>query len=139
MRLFRIVNFMGALMTALIIITERFEGIWDRSIVAGVTSFEVIITHFVLQAAICFIQSLEVLAIAFFVFQMEYKGYLFIIWLFIYVQAIAGMSYGFWISSVSVNYSMANIIATGSFMPMILICGTRRTDQLRANVEYTIF
>lgn len=90
---------MGALLTALTIITERFEGIWDRSIVAGVTSFEVTITHFALQACVCVFQVIEVIVIAFVVFKMEYKGSIGLIWLFLYIQAIAGMSYGKFIRS----------------------------------------
>lgn len=114
---------MGSITTALIMITERFEGIWDRTIVAGVTTLEVSLTHFLLQAALCVLQVFEIMLLAFWIFKMPHAGSLAVIWLFLYAQAIVGMSYGLLVSSISVNYSMANFVITGSFLPMILVCG----------------
>lgn len=40
---------MGGIMTSQIIISDRHDGVWDRSIVAGVTALEITLTHFALQ------------------------------------------------------------------------------------------
>ncbi|CAG9862958.1 unnamed protein product [Phyllotreta striolata] len=118
-----IMFFMGAMMTSQIIITDRHDGVWDRSIVAGVTSMEITITHLVLQATICIFQTLELLIVVFAVYQQEYLGSLWLIYLMIYLQGICGMSYGFWVSVISTDHSMANTVLTGIFLPMMMLSG----------------
>lgn len=86
--------FMGAMMTSQIIITDRKEGVWDRSIVAGVTSLEITITHFILQAVLMVIQSSEILIMMFFVFQHTYVGNPVLIFLLSYLSGVCGMAYG---------------------------------------------
>lgn len=115
--------FMGAMMTSQIIITDRREGVWDRSIVAGVTSLEITLTHFILQASIMVIQSLEVLAMVFFVYQHTFVGNGFLIFFIAYLNGICGMAYGFWVSVICGDHSQANISVSGGFLPMMLLCG----------------
>ncbi|VEN54162.1 unnamed protein product [Callosobruchus maculatus] len=121
--LITIMFFMGAMMTSQTIITDRHDGVWDRSTVAGVTSLEITLTHFLLQASVSLVQALELIVMAFAVFQMEYIGQMWLIFLIVYMQGICGMSYGFWVSVISSDHSMANTILTGIFLPMMLLCG----------------
>ncbi|CAH1102725.1 unnamed protein product [Psylliodes chrysocephalus] len=118
-----IMFFMGAMMTSQIIITDRHDGVWDRSIVAGVTSLEITITHMVLQASICIFQTLELLVVVYAIYQQEYVGSLWLMYLMIYLQGICGMSYGFWVSVISTDHSMANTVLTGIFLPMMMLSG----------------
>lgn len=86
--------FMGTIITSTVILYERLEGIWDRSIVAGVTSTEIILSHFVLQASICLFHTIEVITIGFLVMPIEHKGSIALLWSMMYSQSIIGMSYG---------------------------------------------
>ncbi|KAL1498317.1 hypothetical protein ABEB36_009133 [Hypothenemus hampei] len=115
--------FMGSMMTSQIIITDRKEGVWDRSIVAGVTSLEITITHFILQAAIMLLQSSEVLLFIFGVYGYPYVGDFLTMFLIAYLGGICGMVYGFWVSVICEDHSQANISVTGGFLPMMLLCG----------------
>ncbi|CAG9829056.1 unnamed protein product [Diabrotica balteata] len=115
--------FMGAIMTSQIIITDRHDGVWDRSIVAGVTSLEITITHLVLQASICIIQTAELLIVVYLIYQQEYLGSLWLMYLMVYLQGICGMAYGFWVSVISTDHSMANTVLTGIFLPMMMLSG----------------
>lgn len=92
--IFRIIFFMGAIMTSQIIITDRHDGVWDRSIVAGVTSLEITITHFVLQACVLLVQVLEMLIMVYAVARQDYVGYMWLIYFIVYLQGLCGMSYG---------------------------------------------
>nr|XP_022905336.1 ABC transporter G family member 20-like isoform X2 [Onthophagus taurus] len=121
--LLSVVYFLTTTMTYSVIIQDRSEGVWDRSIVAGVTSAEIILTHFMTQSFIVCFQVIEVVIIAFVVYQIEYVGNLFLIALMIFLQGIGGMVCGFWISVVSKNQSMASILCTGMFFPVFLLCG----------------
>ncbi|CAG9829053.1 unnamed protein product [Diabrotica balteata] len=121
--LITIMFFMGAIMTSQIIITDRHDGVWDRSIVAGVTSLEITITHLVLQASICIIQTAELLIVVYLIYQQEYLGSLWLMYLMVYLQGICGMAYGFWVSVISTDHSMANTVLTGIFLPMMMLSG----------------
>ncbi|CAH0554397.1 unnamed protein product [Brassicogethes aeneus] len=118
-----LIFFMGAIITSQIIITDRCEGVWDRSIVAGVSSIEITLTHFALQACIVVLHTVELLVLTFNIFRMDYIGHMWVMGIILYTQGLCGMSYGFWISVISYNHSMANILTTGTFVPMIIICG----------------
>lgn len=86
--------FLGTTITSTIIITDRLEGVWDRSIVAGVTSLEILITHFLLQMFVIFLQMIEVVVITFGFYGMEYLGSIFAIVIIVALQGLCGMSYG---------------------------------------------
>ncbi|XP_050310195.1 ABC transporter G family member 23-like isoform X2 [Anthonomus grandis grandis] len=115
--------FMGSMMTSQIIITDRKEGVWDRSIVAGVTSLEITLTHFILQALIMVVQSAEVLVMVFWCYQYSFVGNFGVITFLTYLSGICGMAYGFWVSVICEDHSQANISVSGGFLPMMLLCG----------------
>jgi ABC-type multidrug transport system permease subunit len=115
--------FLMTLMTSQIIVTDRSEGLWDRSVIAGVSSLEISLTHFVFQVGIVAIYTAQALVITFAIFQLKVTGSLWTIALLTFLQGVAGVGYGFWISVISYNVTMANILTTGSFYIMILLSG----------------
>lgn len=88
--------FLGTTITSTIIITDRLEGVWDRSIVAGVTSLEILVTHFLLQMFIIVLQMIEIVVITFWFYGTEYIGSIFAIIIIVALQGLCGMSYGEW-------------------------------------------
>ncbi|XP_076266304.1 ABC transporter G family member 23-like isoform X2 [Rhynchophorus ferrugineus] len=115
--------FMGATMTSQIIITDRKEGVWDRSIVAGVTSLEITLTHFLIQAAVVLVQTMEILILIFGVYRYSFIGNPVLIIFIAYCAGICGMAYGFWVSAICGDHSQANISVSGGFLPMMLLSG----------------
>lgn len=93
---------MGAILTSQIIITDRCEGVWDRSIVAGVSSIEITLTHFALQACIVVLHTVELLVLTFNIFKMDYNGEMWVMGIILYIQGLCGMSYGKLICFVNV-------------------------------------
>ncbi|CAG9856407.1 unnamed protein product [Phyllotreta striolata] len=117
------IYFMGVIMTCTIILDEKIEGIWERSIVAGVTSLELSLSHLVFQTTFMVLMALELMAIVFFCFQQPYNGSLWLIFGIIYLQGLAGVVLGFGISVVSNNHVTANVIVSGIFNPLVLVSG----------------
>lgn len=91
---FRMLFFMGAMMTSQIIITDRKDGIWDRSVVAGITSLEIILTHFILQTAVMLVQTTEVILLIFVIYGYTYQGSVILIFIISFLSGICGMVYG---------------------------------------------
>lgn len=85
---------MGATNTSSVIITDRLEGVWDRSIVAGVSSLEILLTHFVTQFALVIVQTAIVVVLTFAIYQTEYLGNFGTIILLILLQGGCGMAFG---------------------------------------------
>lgn len=80
--------------TATIIVTDRIEGVWDRSVVAGVSVLEIVIVHFITQFLIIVVQSLEVLVITFGIMKADYTGSLITVTILIMLQGACGISTG---------------------------------------------
>ncbi|XP_044267238.1 ABC transporter G family member 20-like [Tribolium madens] len=118
-----IMFFLMTLMTSQIIVTDRSEGLWDRSIIAGVSSLEISLTHFIFQIGIVLIYTVITLTITFAIFKIPNIGSMWIITLITFFQGLTGVGFGFWISIISENVTMANVLTTGSFYIMILLSG----------------
>lgn len=76
------------------IISDRLGGVWGRSAVAGVSSFEIILTHFVTQFFIVALQVLALLILTFFIYKLEYEGNIFEILIILLNGGICGMTFG---------------------------------------------
>ncbi|XP_076173781.1 ABC transporter G family member 20 [Ptiloglossa arizonensis] len=114
---------LGTSVTSSIIITDRDSGVWDRSLVQGVTTAEILITHIISQIIVVTIQVVAALCYCFFVSNIDNEGSVFIvIWLTV-LEAVCGMSYGFLISVLCTSHTLVNYAAVGSFYPLLLLCG----------------
>ncbi|KAG5863187.1 hypothetical protein JTB14_030928, partial [Gonioctena quinquepunctata] len=116
--------FIGAIMTCQIIVEERHKGIWDRSIVTGVKALEIIITHFILLATISMIQVLALFIITYVAYHEIYLGSIFLMYLIVYLQAVCGMGFGFCVSVLSTDLTMATLLTAGMFFPMVILNGS---------------
>ncbi|XP_031844822.1 ABC transporter G family member 20 [Nomia melanderi] len=110
-------------MTSSIIITDRHSGVWDRTLVQGVTTGEILITHLITQMMVVVIKVTTTLCVCFFQFEMECKGSLTAAMWLALLGGICGMSYGFFISVMCTNHALVNYAAVGSFYPLILLSG----------------
>lgn len=54
--IYRIIFFLPAIVTSNLMITDRLEGVWERSAVAGVKAKEMLYVHIVLQTAVILLQ-----------------------------------------------------------------------------------
>ncbi|XP_014222492.1 ABC transporter G family member 20-like isoform X2 [Trichogramma pretiosum] len=119
-----IVFFLSTAVSAAIIIQDRAEGVWDRSLVQGVTTREILFSHIITQSFMIIIQVTMVLCVVFLHFRLDCKGSLLVVIMLTLEVSFSGMSYGFLISTLCNSHTVANFIATGSFYPIILLSGS---------------
>ncbi|KAL0861050.1 hypothetical protein ABMA27_009566 [Loxostege sticticalis] len=118
-----IIFFLPAVVTSTLLIGDRLEGVWERSAVAGVKPKEMLNVHIALQAAVIVLQTAEMMALSFLGYGMPSEGSVVTCGLLLFLQGICGMCYGFLLSIYCSSYTMSFFVATGSFYPMILLCG----------------
>ncbi|XP_025989491.1 ABC transporter G family member 20 [Solenopsis invicta] len=107
-----------------LIITDRLEGVWNRSMVQGVRTEEIVLSHILIQLVIVVIQITMMMLIFFVVWGVDYKGSIFVICFFLFLNGLCGLMFGFVISFVCNNHTLAHYVATGSFVPTLTLNGT---------------
>lgn len=115
--------FLATLITSTIFITDRLEGIWDRTLVAGISTTELLIAHILTQSVVMLLQCVEIVILAGVIFDTKNHGDNFTVVLLLLLLGFSGMLYGLFISIFCDSHTMANFMATGSFYPMIILCG----------------
>jgi len=115
--------FLATLITSTIFINDRLEGIWDRTLVGGIKPSEMLLAHIICQSTVMLIQCLEIVFLAAVVFETSNRGNDFTVVFLLMLLGFAGMCFGLFISIFCDSHTMANFMATGSFYPMIILCG----------------
>ncbi|XP_027200085.2 ABC transporter G family member 20-like [Dermatophagoides pteronyssinus] len=110
-------------LTALSLVLERKDGLLERSLVAGVNSFEFLISHIMTQTIVLSIQEVFMLATTFYIFKVPSRGPM--IWVFslTFFQGVAGVMFGLFISSLCADEVSAAMLGMGSFFPTIMLGG----------------
>lgn len=111
-------------LTAIALVQERKEGVLERSLVAGVTSTEFIMSHVITQLLVLHVQVLLLLIFTFLVFEIPSRGPFFWVILLTLLQSSCGMSFGLMISAMTKEETSATMLALGSFYPNLLLSGT---------------
>ncbi|XP_034471619.1 ABC transporter G family member 20 [Drosophila innubila] len=117
------VFFLATLMTAAVFISERMDGIWDRTLLAGVSATEMLWAHLLTQLIIMALQSFEVVMYIGIVFDTYNNGDTTTLIGLLTLTAFCGMLFGLFISVFCKSHTEANFVATGAFYPMIILCG----------------
>lgn len=88
------VFFLAALMTSAVFISERLGGVWDRTLVAGVSKIEMLWAHLLNQLVIMIFQSCEVIMYVGLIFDTYNKGSTGLLILLLTLNSFCGMLYG---------------------------------------------
>lgn len=104
-------------------ILVTFQGILDRSLVAGITLFEILFSHVITQFVVMCVQTALVLIFTILVFEITCNGDIINVIALTLLQGICGMCFGFVISAVCEVERNATQLALGSFYPIILMSG----------------
>lgn len=81
-------------LTALAFILERRDGLFERSLVAGVDTFQILIAHALTQIIVMIVQILLVLVFTFLVFDIPSRGPFIWVILLLLLQGCTGMAFG---------------------------------------------
>ena len=119
-----IVFLSSILFPGLTIIKERRERQLERSTIAGVKSYEVIIAHLIIHIVILTAQITFILFSAFFVFDLPLIGSIYLVFGLIFVQGLNGLVYSIAIASFCRNEIQALIIWLTTFSVVVILGGT---------------
>ncbi|CAG2114378.1 unnamed protein product, partial [Medioppia subpectinata] len=115
--------FATTVMTCHLLIKERSDGLVERSLVAGVTPFEFILSHIILQTLLLAIQVGLKLMVAFLVFAIPNSGSIVSAVTLTFLQGLCGLMFGLMISAVCHDEIYANTLGIGAFFPSVMIGG----------------
>ena len=119
------ISFLAAVaLTALAFVMERKEGLLERSLVAGVTSYEFLLSHVLTQLCVLVVQVILLLIFTFLVFEIPSEGPFIWVILLTLLQGSCGMAFGLMISALCKEENSATMLALGSFYPNLLLSGT---------------
>ena len=118
-----IIYFLAVALTGESFITERATGLLERSRVAGVQPSEILASHIITQCGVMIIQTAITLSFILLVFNIPCAGP--VAWLAVItlLQGLAGMSFGFLVSSLCDSEALAMQVSIGSFYPCLLLSG----------------
>lgn len=115
--------YIAAGVTVAIFIHDRKEGFWNRTLLAGVNSAEMMLAHIMIHTVILLIQVFEVIVLVGLVFQSENHGSFFIVTLMFALLGWSGIFFGLLLSCLCDNFMVANLVMTGVSQPMIVLAG----------------
>lgn len=119
------IGFLAAVpLTAMAMVTDRRNGLIERTMVTGVSMLKFLLSVIISQFLILVVQVSFVLFFVFLVFQTSYHGHFLLIFTLAIMQSLCGMCFGLLVSSVSTNETFATMLALGSFYPNLLLSGT---------------
>lgn len=115
--------YLGTLITCTVFINDRLDGIWNRSLVAGITTKEMLISHIVTQSCVVFCQCLETIILVLYVFGTKNNGSNLTFGGLLILNGICGMMFGIVISIFAGSHTTANFVTTGIYQPLVIFCG----------------
>lgn len=118
-----IIFFMAVALTSGSMIMERNEGILERSLVNGISGTELLFSQIITQFVIMMGQTILVLIVTFFVFNLTQEGSWGTVTAVTLLAGVCGMCFGFVVACVCDNERSATYLALGSFLPIVMLCG----------------
>uniref|UniRef100_A0A0P6D4K9 ABC transporter G family member n=1 Tax=Daphnia magna TaxID=35525 RepID=A0A0P6D4K9_9CRUS len=118
-----IVYNMAVALTAGVFITERKQGLLDRSLVAGVKMPEILLSYLINQFTVLVGQTALVFVVMLLVFNIPCQGNLAVAVLITLLQGLVGISFGLLISTGCDNEMGALSLSQASFLPLLVISG----------------
>ncbi|TRY76558.1 hypothetical protein TCAL_02660 [Tigriopus californicus] len=118
-----IIFFLALSLTGDIFVTERRDGLLDRSWIAGVLPSEILISHVFTQFLVLAGQTAITLVFIFLVFHIKCEGPVGWIVGLTLLQGTAGMCYGLFLSTIFNDVAATIQFSIGSFYPCLLLSG----------------
>ncbi|XP_032784335.2 ABC transporter G family member 20 [Daphnia magna] len=118
-----IIYFMGVSLTAGVFVSERKQGLLDRSLVAGVQMVEILTGYLVNQFTVMIGQTALVFLIMLLVFDTPCHGNLALAVLVTFLQGFVGMCFGLLIATMCEDEISALCLSMSSFLPALVISG----------------
>ncbi|XP_072759545.1 ABC transporter G family member 23-like [Anoplolepis gracilipes] len=116
--------FLAATLSTFLIISDRLEGVWDRSLVQGVKNREILLTHILIETILILIHITIIMCLIFPIWNLKCEGSFFHVFLLTFLSSLSGLMYGFVISVTCKNHVVANYASIGSMSILVILCGS---------------
>lgn len=110
-------------LTSLAFIIERRDGLYDRTLAAGVGHVQMLISHSIVQLLVMVVQISLVVFFTFVIYQVPSNGPFVWVFLLLLLQGLAGMSFGLMVSAICNEENTAIMMILGTFYPNLLLAG----------------
>lgn len=110
-------------LTALAFILERRDGLFERSLVAGVDTLQILIAHALTQIIVMVVQILLILVFTFLVFDIPSRGPFGWVVVLLLLQGCTGMAFGLVVSATCHQENTAVMMILGTFYPNLILSG----------------
>lgn len=110
-------------LTVAIFIHDRKEGFWNRTLLAGVTTSEMMLAHTMIQSVILIMQVAEVIFLVGVVFGVESRGSFTVVIVMFALLGWSGMFFGLLLSCFCTDLMQASLVVTGISQPMMVLSG----------------
>lgn len=116
------VFFLATLVTAAVFITDRMDGVWERTLVAGITTTELLLAHIMTHSILVFLQAAEVIFFIGVVFGTENNGDNLTVICLLALTGFGGMLFGNFLFSFCLErFSIKNIYSK-IFVVVVVVC-----------------
>ena len=103
--------FSTVFLASLSLIIERKEGLFERSLAAACSNFEIILSHVFAQLIILFVQVASAMIITFVILDNKCQGPIVWVWVLVFLQGTCGMLNGLLVSAMTTDENKAFMIA----------------------------
>lgn len=115
--------FMASCLISFIFLDDRNSGSWNRVLLSGLTTSEVIASHVIIQTVVLLIQLIQTMAVVLFYFEhLQLEQIIILIAIFVACQ-YCGLFFGMCVSCISGTIMKTQFALTGLVLMMILITG----------------
>lgn len=110
-------------LTSLAFIIERRDGLYDRTLAAGVGHVQMLLSHSIVQLLVMVVQISLVVFFTFVIYKVPTNGPFVWVFILLLLQGLAGMSFGLMVSSICKEENTAIMMILGTFYPNLLLAG----------------
>ncbi len=112
---------MAASITCAIFIYDRLEGLWNRTLVAGVSLEKMLTAHIIVNGLIIIFMTTEILCVAIYVYDIDNRGSNLTAIILLVLLDICGMLCGLCISVACDTYRTATMVTAGCKIKIELV------------------
>ena len=115
--------FLATLTCGLAAIIEKKDGMFNRSLVSGVTILQIMISHLITQFCVITVQTTIVFCVMFTLFDIPCIGSPILAFMLVILLTISGMSIGLLLSVLFNEEKNAMLTAIAAFLPNYMLAG----------------
>lgn len=113
----------AASMTFLIFFEERNNGSWFRTIMTGVKTIEIVLTHFIVHFLIGIFQTIIMLILGYIYFPESLGKHTYLIVILYVLMGLCGILFGFFFSCIIKSYTVGSYVSYFTVYIMIFLSG----------------